>query len=159
LEIVRVTVKKPKVISTNDMYMHPVRKTSKGHYMSYFAKTSKLKELQEFYKNLFDEIITDDQVRELNLFTSESKTNGILLRVEYGIPVKELNEHDVSNFIKSIEDCIVSRTKVDDSRNLKVIAEKKIYESEENEWIMRISLSTYKCLLFQEDEIIENQGE
>lgn len=144
--VVEFTVDKAKLISINEQYMHPVRKTKRGRYVSYFAPTPYLKEVKQFYKEVLSEKITDEQVLELQDALGDKYEEGLSLEIVIGIPDCNWKDSDVSNFIKSLEDRVVERIKIDDSRNFKVSAEKVHVEGEE--YSVRMSISTYKSRLF-----------
>lgn len=144
--VVEFTVDKAKLISINEQYMHPVRKTKRGRYVSYFAPTPYLKEVKQFYKEVLSEKITDDQVVELQNALGDKYKEGLSLEIVIGVPGCNWKDSDVSNFIKSLEDRIVERTGIDDSRNFKVSAEKVHTEGEE--YSVRVTISTYKSGTF-----------
>lgn len=129
-----------KLISVNDQYMHPVRKTKRGRYVSYFAPSPYLKTVQAFYKEVLEEKITDEYIEMFNSALKD-KSRGIKLEIIVGTPPEEFNRSDVSNFIKALEDCIVNRTKIDDSRNFEVSIKKRSYDNE-GLWKVHITLST-----------------
>ena len=141
-------IERPELISINDQYMHPVRKTKRGSYVSYFAPSPVLKKTQAFYKEILQEKIPQefiDQVKEL----VNDKSCGINFMMEVGLPESELRECDISNFIKAVEDCIVTRTGIDDSRHYTVSAKKSIYDTEDKSWILKISYKTEEVRTYQ----------
>lgn len=138
-------IENPKLISVNEQYMHPVRKTKNGRYVSYFAPSPYLKEVQKFYKDVLSEKIPDEDIEKLKE-TISTKDDGVELTIIVGLPRSDILEYDASNFIKALEDCIVSRTKIDDSRHFKVSIEKRNYESEDNRWIVKVVMSSMKIL-------------
>lgn len=132
-------VNEPAILSTNDMYYHPVRKTKSGKYMSYFAPSSSLKKLQSFYKEILDDCITEKEIQDLKKFVNESKYNGIKLILEFGIPDNQILDYDSSNLVKSIEDCIVRKTSIDDSYHFSVQVEKMIFDH----WVLKVKMIPY----------------
>lgn len=130
---IKFEIKNPLLISTNDAYYHPVRKTKTGRYMSYVCKSESLKKLQEFYKEKLSEAISDEDIRNLKKDLETGVSKGIILELFIGMPEKEIFEHDSSNYIKALEDCIVNRIKIDDSRNHCVAIEKFIFKPSEEE--------------------------
>lgn len=148
--IIEFEIDNPKLISTNEMYMHPVRKTKRGSYTSYVCKSPYLKEVQEFYKDLLSKKISDEDVESLRLEIKEGNGDvGIELSIRAGFPRTDLYEYDASNFIKALEDCIVTRIKIDDSKNLKVSISKELFESDNGDWKLYVrinstNLSNYK---------------
>jgi Holliday junction resolvase RusA-like endonuclease len=136
-DIIDTTIDNPMLISTNDQYMHPVRKCRDGKYRSYFCKSPALKELQDFYKDILLKNISDDIVSEIQ----ESVNNGKCLSVKFRlhVPSKEFYDHDASNFIKALEDCLSSRIGVDDSRNSHVSIKKIV--SPDDIWRLNISVT------------------
>ena len=138
-------IENPKLISVNEQYMHPVRKTKNGRYVSYFAPSPYLKEVQKFYKDVLSEKIPDEDIEKLKE-TISTKDDGVELTIIVGLPRSDILEYDASNFIKALEDCIVSRTKIDDSRHFKVSIEKRSYDSEDNRWIVKVVMSSMKIL-------------
>lgn len=131
----------PKLISVNDQYMHPVRKTKSGRYMSYVCKSPSLKEFQEFYKESLSQLIKEEDINEIQEFLRTTFRSGLCLSIEIGLPPRELYEHDVSNWIKALEDSISTRTGIDDSKNLRVVVEKK-YTNDET-WWLRVKICPY----------------
>lgn len=132
-----IVIDNPKVISTNDMYMHPVRKTKRGSYSSYVVRSPYLKEVQEFYKKILENEITEEQIE--NLKSQIDKSHGVKLSLLFSICQKDLYEYDVSNLIKAIEDCISRRIRIDDSYNLEVYSSKSFLEDhEEIKWRLKI---------------------
>lgn len=141
--VIEFEIDNPKLISTNEMYMHPVRKTKRGSYTSYVCKSPYLKEVQEFYKEVLSEKISDEAVMKLKSEVDSGNGNiGIVLTIHAGFPRKDLYEYDASNFIKALEDCIVNRTKIDDSKNLRVSISKDLFESENGDWKLYVKIST-----------------
>lgn len=137
----------PRMISVNDQYMHPVKKTKNGRYISYTCKSPSLKTFQDFYKEVLEDKISDQDVSQVNSEISESDKRGIDLSLEIGLPFKEIKDHDVSNFIKALEDCIASRLGVDDSKNLSVSIKKSILE--DPDWRLRVKISVVEILEYE----------
>lgn len=150
--VIDLEVEGPKVVSNNDMYMHPVKKTKSGRYVSYFCKSGSLKSLQEFYSKVFNDQIMEEDIESLKK-ELENPDNGISITFLFGMPASEVYQHDVSNFIKAIEDCVVERTKIDDSRHISVTAAKSIYENKD--WVLSIVIGIIPLLRYEElrDEI------
>lgn len=132
----------PQLISVNDQYMHPVRKCKDGRYRSYTCSSPDLKSLQSFYKGVLESKVIEDDIKVLKDFVDEKFGNGVLLEIVIGCPLKEIYENDASNYVKAIEDVIVKRTKIDDSRNLKVSIEKRYVEGDQ--WKLLVRLSPYE---------------
>lgn len=154
--VIEFEIDNPKLISVNEQYMHPVRKTKRGRYTSYVCKSPYLKEVQEFYKEVLSEKISDDDVEDLQSEVSSGGGNvGVELTIRVGLPRKDIYEYDISNFIKSLEDCIVARIKIDDSRNLKVSISKNLFESESEDWKLYVKISTTSLLNF--DSVAEEE--
>lgn len=132
----------PKLISVNEQYMHPVRKTKTGRYSSYVCKSPYLKEVQEYYKDKLSVLITDDDIIKLKE-TSEDVVipKGISLYIRIGFPKNQLHKHDISNFIKAIEDCISSRIGIDDAYNYNVSIKKTV--SKDDNWKMFVRINNY----------------
>jgi len=139
---IRFTIDNPKLISVNEQYMHPVKKTKSGRYTSYVVKSPYLKEVQEYYNNLLNEIISDEDIKKLQEEVSDEKLTGLALEIRLGLPRKDIYENDMSNYIKAYEDCISRRLKIDDSRNLLVSIEEQLYESEDNRWKIITDISS-----------------
>lgn len=152
--IINFEIKNPLLISTNEAYYHPVRKTKTGRYMSYVCKSESLKKLQEFYKEKLLEAISDKDVDNLRDDLESGITKGVVLELFVGMPEKEIFEHDSSNYIKALEDCIVNRIKIDDSRNHCVSIEKFIYKPTDEEisegisWILLCQIHTEEIKRF-----------
>lgn len=154
--VIEFEIDNPKLISVNEQYMHPVRKTKRGSYTSYVCKSPYLKEVQEFYKEVLSEKISDDDIEVLQSEVSSGGGNvGVELTIRVGLPRKDIYEYDISNFIKSLEDCIVARIKIDDSRNLKVSISKNLFESESEDWKLYVKISTTSLLNF--DSVAEEE--
>lgn len=150
-------IENPKMISINEQYLHPVKKTKTGRYVSYFCASPLLKELQEFYKEILQEKIPDSFVEQLKQIIID-KSDGISLELEIGMPESEILEWDISNFVKAIEDCIVKRMGIDDNRHYYVTAKKTIYESETKAWILKVLYHTTTLEKYSHlnDQIVPN---
>lgn len=131
---IRFGLDNPKLISVNDQYIHPVRKCKDGRYRSYFAKSPYLKEVQQYYKEVLSECIPESEVSEIKkILEDPDKDLGLTLSI--GIPENDFYEHDSSNFIKSLEDCIFTYLGVNDSHDVRVVVNKlKIVDSKD--WIL-----------------------
>lgn len=80
----------PKLISVNDMYIHPVRKCKDGRYRSYVAKSPYLKEVQEYFKEMLPQHISEvDAAMLKNNLDLSSGFYGLGLMLMVGIPEKE----------------------------------------------------------------------
>lgn len=122
-------IKEGYLISVNDQYMHPVKKTKSGKWTSYTCKSPALKNFQKFYEKKFNEIIPDDDIEFFKKEIESHPLKGLVLSIDVGLPLKELFEHDVSNFIKAFEDCLSTRLGIDDSKNLEVRIRKSVFDS------------------------------
>lgn len=142
-------IKNPKIISTNDAYYHPVRKCKDGRYRSYVCKSESLKKFQEFYKEELPKLLPEDEVKSLKSFIEEDGTYGIELVLEYGIPTSQIREHDASNFVKAMEDCIVSYTGIDDCHHIRVVVEKESFDNFTEDWMLKVTLGTYKIKKYE----------
>ena len=139
---IEIELESPELISVNEQYMHPVRKTKTGKYYSYFAPAPKLKKVQEYFRNELSEKIKDEDIEKLKIFVESSKGCGLKFTMILGLPEVDLREYDISNFIKSTEDCLVTRTGIDDSRHYRIEAEKRLFSSEDNHWMLTIILES-----------------
>lgn len=128
----------PKLISVNDQYIHPVRKCKDGRYRSYFVKSPYLKEVQQYYKEVLPECIPESEVLKIKkILEDPDKDLGLTLNI--GIPENDFYEHDSSNFIKSLEDCIFTYLGVNDSHDVRVVVNKwKVIDSKD--WILVVEL-------------------
>lgn len=135
-------IEEPKLLSVNEQYIHPVRKSKRGGYFSYFAPSPALKELQAFYQEVLPEKISDEDIAKLKEYVEQGKDYGLELEIIIGMPIKKLDDADASNLIKSIEDCIVKRTGIDDSKNYRVTVEKAQYEND-GKFKLKVTLSAY----------------
>lgn len=150
-------IEDPMLISVNDQYMHPVRKTKSGKYYSYFAPTPYLKKLKSYYEEMLSQKISDSDIEDIkNVINSYEgkKEGGIDLSIELGLPLEDVRNHDISNFIKALEDCIVKRTGIDDSRNYKVSIEEKLYANSEGTWMLRVTYKPCKIKIYVKDEYL-----
>lgn len=134
----------PKIISTNEAYMHPVRKCKDGRYRSYVCKSPDLKEFQDFYNDKLKVLIPDDQVKLFQDYINESFNHTLEIYINYGIPEHDIYNHDASNLIKALEDCISVRLKIDDKKNSKVSVIKTIHNSFVENWKLKVTISTSK---------------
>lgn len=141
--IIEFELVNPKLISVNEQYMHPVRKSKSGRYVSYVCKSPYLKEVQSYYTDVLSEKISDEDINNLKLEIKNSEALGIDLQIILGVPKSQIHEHDISNFVKSIEDCISTRLKIDDRYNYKVLATKQININNDN-WYMKVRINTIK---------------
>lgn len=139
-------IENPELVSVNEQYIHPVKKGKSGRYTSYFVKSAKLKKMQEFYENTLKEKITDEDIAELKIKLSQHPYTGLELRIFIGMPGNEINDHDVTNYVKALEDCIVKRTGIDDVKDYRVIAEKQISN---DKWMIRVELDFHPAVIFE----------
>lgn len=142
----------PKMISVNEQYIHPVRKTKNGRYVSYFAKSSYLKEVQSYFDEVLKEKIKDKDVEILVEETSSQDLPGVLLEMTLGLPRKDFYEYDLSNFIKAVEDCLTRRTGIDDNRNVELNVKKVIYETDRDDWKLFIRIASKEVETIFPDE-------
>lgn len=142
-----------KVISVNDQYIHPVKKTNNGKYYSYFAPSYELKEMQEFYEKKLKEVTTEEQLKALRDIVEQSdKKIGLSLEIIWGVPSvsyrrkKNFFQMDATNYIKAFEDCLSGHIGIDDSCNYKVSCEKRVYTPEDGEyrWIVHARITPYE---------------
>lgn len=147
MESIEFLLVNPALMSTNDMYMHPVRKCKDGRYRSYVCKAPYLKTLQEYYKDKLSTSVPDEFILDAQEFIKIQESSGLELTIQVGIPSKEIYEHDVSNFIKSLEDCISTRLSIDDSRNIKVSIEK--LTSHDDNWYLKVYIGPYSIKSFE----------
>lgn len=132
-------VDNPKLISVNEQYIHPVRKSKSGRYYSYFAPSPYLKEVKKYYKDLLSKTISDNDVIKVNnFFYGDIPGRGICLQMIVGLPENEFYKHDISNYIKAVEDCISERLGVDDSKNTAVSIQKMISHG----WFLDVKINS-----------------
>lgn len=124
------------VVSTNDMYTPIPRKGGRGAYVT---KSYPLRVFQDKMKEFLDGAITDEEIDELNQ-ELEDRNVVLSLSIKYSFLRDSFFTEDSSNYIKSLEDCISQRLKVDDSRNCRVYVEKELSESSK----IKVEISTYK---------------
>lgn len=150
--IVEFKLINPRLISVNDQYMHPVRKSKSGRYVSYVCKSPDLKEVQQYYSEVLSESIKDEEVQILRDFINENpKGRGLSLEMHLGMPESQIYEHDISNFIKAVEDCISTRLKIDDKYNLSVYISKYVLSSEDTgKWEMKVKVTPCEVLSVEE---------
>lgn len=134
-------VANPKLISVNDQYMHPVRKTKSGRYMSYVCKSPSLKEFQSFYEEALETLVSNEDVEWFKDYIKSVDRSGLQLSLEIGLPLREIYEHDASNWVKALEDSISTRIGIDDSKNLRVVVEKKY--TNDDSWWLRVKICPY----------------
>ena len=146
--MIEFTLINPKLISINEQYIHPVRKTKRGTYTSYFAKSPYLKEVQQYFEEVLAEKVTEEDICKLKEEVNE--TNGVFLSLKLGLPRKDFYEYDLSNFVKSVEDCLVKRIKIDDSRNVKLDISKVLYNSANNDWRLDVKVSSIEIEKLEE---------
>lgn len=146
--MIDITIKDPKIISVNEQYMHPVKKTKSGKYVSYVCKSPFLKEVQSFYQGVLSQMISDEEISSMKK-TLDPDSVGLSLRIVIGLPRKDLYSYDISNLIKAVEDCIVARDCIDDTYHLDVSISKRVYLSEEDSWVMRIILEPVSLKYFE----------
>lgn len=137
--LVMFEIKNPKLISVNDQYIHPVRKCKDGRYRSYVVKAPYLKEVQEYYKEVLPELIPDEIVKEIQSEINKTSNYGLSLEFMVGIPEKEFYDHDISNFIKALEDCIFTYLGVDDCYDTRVVASKRKCK-DSSDWSLLVTL-------------------
>lgn len=134
-------------ILANDMYFAVPRKINKikkdgtpyTRMMATTASTPALKNYQSTMKNLLDNLIPEEvRVKLYELFHRRTeKDYGIELHIQHEVPESKLWEFDVSNTVKSLEDCIVRRIGVDDKYTTSIHVEKRINSEVEN-WKVRV---------------------
>lgn len=125
-------------VSTNDAYVPTARKrklvNGKVHYGGAFLRKSELLiKWQRGIQSAFDQefFYSKEDLDKLAKWVNTFKV-GLILELKISIPEDEYWNHsdhtlyinDTSNFIKTIEDSIYRGIGIDDTRNIKVIAEK-----------------------------------
>lgn len=145
--VITFEIKSPKLISVNEQYMHPVRKCNDGRYRSYVCKAPYLKEVQEFYKEILENVLTEKDVKEFKGAVGKDTSTGLKLGLQVGMPMSEIYEHDISNLIKAVEDCIAKRLKIDDKHNFEVAICKQVVP--ENEWYLKVAIETTQLEEYQ----------
>lgn len=134
-------------VLANDMYFAVPKKLNRTRkdgtpyikMMATTASTPALKNYQYAMGELLTDLIPDEmQIRLYELFHRRTeKDYGIELHIQHEVPESKLWEFDVSNTIKSLEDCIVRRLGVDDKYTVGIYTEKKINSEVEN-WRVRV---------------------
>lgn len=130
------------VCSTNKMY-EPTKGKNKGAYL---RKSRHLIEWQSKMSKMFESEIFYTK-EDLELFKQHviSDRRAVVMYLYVIVPEKEyrskndLKVNDISNMIKTIEDCIASNIGLDDKYNTQVIACKSYIEGN-NEWMYRVIL-------------------
>ena len=127
-----------KPVSTNDAYLPCSRKRKKGGRGfggAFLRKSWELEEWQRVVNESFDkEVFYPKEYIALIASYINSQNIGAKLILKISIPAREywnvddddheLKRHDVSNFIKHIEDSIFSNIGIDDKRTISIELEK-----------------------------------
>lgn len=151
--VIEFEIDHAKVISVNDQYIHPVRKSNNGKHYSYFAPSNELAEVQEFYSEKLKEFTNEEQLKALrDLVEQSDKKVGLSVEIIWGVPgvsyrrKKNFFQMDATNYIKAFEDCLSRHLGIDDSCNYKVICEKQVYTPEDGEyrWIVHARVTPYE---------------
>lgn len=126
-------------VFTNKMYRAVSAKSSKRNsgYWAVMARTDALKNYQYLMKTELPKLIPEDK---LKLFVDTYNTGKYDIQVEsvHYFNYKRFYEVDVSNLIKSYEDCIVKFIGIDDSRTTRYIVEK--IPTDRNDWIIKTTM-------------------
>lgn len=139
-----------KLISTNDMYIPTSRgKTGRGAFL---RRSDSLKEFQSIIDKSFEEefFYNKDYLSRISSYIKDNNL-GLLMELKISIPYEEyltskgdLSRNDTSNLIKAIEDSIYKNLGIDDSRNIKVIAEKGY--NEDGSWYVEVNIKEFNLL-------------
>lgn len=132
------------MISTNDAYMHRVKKTKRGSYTTYTTKSPGLRDFQNImYDKIKSQINAYNNLNIINKFKEylDKKLYALSYETYYYMPIENYETSDVSNYIKCYEDCISSVMKeltnskiLDDKNNVDYLSHKRC--SINNKWIV-----------------------
>lgn len=118
--------------STNDMYIPSSTRTKRGRPHHFFRKSDQLIKWQKSIKESFDKefFYTKEYLYSVSSYINNMK-RGFNLELKVSIPYEyyykldnDVTKKDTSNFIKAIEDSIMSGIGVDDKRNITINSEK-----------------------------------
>ena len=124
-------------VSNNDMYLpRPFR----GGKSAYITKSTLLRKFQEAVQPLLVKHIPNELVDSLKEAMKNPQL-AIHLGFVFGMPKKEFYKCDASNYVKSIEDMIKDRLKIDDSRNCSVSSRKFLSD---DKWITNVVIEVYE---------------
>lgn len=137
------------LVSTNDMYVPTLNR--KTHHC-FLRKSEGLIRFQSIMDKLFEsgEIGYDKDKLDKYLELNPNPDNRYLFILTIWIPASsyyssksqtDLNNNDSSNYVKSIEDSIMSHLGIDDKYNLIIVSRKKV--SEDSHWKFHVSLVPY----------------
>ena len=124
--------------STNDLYMAVARKR---HVGAFITKNREYREFESIMGETLRRLISDDQVKSLQETLATNGHLGLEFSLIIGMPSEDFTRIDVSNLVKSTEDCVKIRLGVDDSRNCRVVSEKYPLPSG-SDWNINIVVST-----------------
>lgn len=123
-------------VSTNDMYFHMPKKTKNGRMTTYTIKSPELKNFQSTMKGILSEIYPNDILDTLKELVGKNTPYGLSLVMIFLMPPDNYISSDTSNYIKSLEDTIVSYTGIDDRYNIVITAAKGL--SYDDDWHIMI---------------------
>ena len=133
-------------ILANDMYFSVPKKYNKTRkdgttytrMMATTAATPALKTYQATMSAMLDQIIDETTVQRFKEFFHRrtEKDYGIRLTITHSVPSSKFFDYDLSNTIKSFEDCLVKRLKVDDKYTTEIIMKKVLDDDAELGWVI-----------------------
>ena len=128
--------------STNDLYMAVARKR---HVGAFLTKNRAYREYESIMGETLRKVITDDQVTNLKDKIDHDGQLGLEFSMTIGMPAEDFTRIDISNLVKSTEDCVKVRLGIDDSRNCRVVSEKYPLPRG-SEWNIDITVRTINIL-------------
>jgi Endodeoxyribonuclease RusA. len=140
-------------VSVNDMYT-PINASKKNVR---FVKKVSSRLLNEFKRGMdLSSINFLDQINEFKNKLQQNNLNFFDMTIYVGFPyydmyykqkklADDIRPHDVSNYVKAIEDYLFTLLEVDDKYNVRVTAEK--YMSDSEDWEFYVILKNEKELL------------
>lgn len=110
-------------VLANRMYFAVPKKKRDGKYWATIASSWYLKNYQKIMKEVLKDALPDEVTKDFRYYFSTGVYDIEVVTTHY-VPKKKFYESDVSNMIKSYEDCIATHLGIDDSRTRKYTVEK-----------------------------------
>lgn len=140
-----------KPTSSNELYMAVSRKRGVGAFLT---KRPEYRKFEEDMRVVLEQRISKDEIVALQEELKNDYKLSLELVIRIGMSETDFYRSDISNAIKSTEDCLKSHIGVDDTRNTVVIAQKYILAEAESidDWKLDITISTVENDYILEDK-------
>lgn len=125
-------------VSTNDMYFHMPKKTKSGRMTTYAIRTPELKKFQSDMAEYLPKVYPKEVVDEFNKYVIKNGSHGLQYTIVIFMPKENYWKSDTTNYIKALEDTLVSYSGIDDSAHMIITQAKGL--SPTDSWSMLIDV-------------------